>query len=70
MNPHDRLSVVYPPVRQFWRAFPCLLHLHENYYMKRAGVAGIALRAEGENMCVVGCVSPRRRAQWFEVAER
>ncbi|MEH0832339.1 hypothetical protein [Pectobacterium cacticida] len=31
--------------RQFWRAFTYIMHLHENRPIKRAGVAGVALRA-------------------------
>ena len=32
--------------RQNWRAFRPVMHLHENHYTKRAGVAGIRARAE------------------------
>lgn len=35
--------------RQFWRAFAYVMHLHENHYTKRAGVAGIRARAGGIN---------------------
>jgi len=32
----------YPPLAHlFWRAFLYLMHLHENHYTKRAGVAGL-----------------------------
>jgi len=31
--------------RQYWRAFAYIRHLHENHYTKRAGVAGLPLRA-------------------------
>lgn len=31
--------------RQNWRAFRPVMHLHENHYIKRAGVAGIRARA-------------------------
>ena len=31
--------------RQNWRAFRPVMHLHENHYTKRAGVAGIRARA-------------------------
>ncbi|WP_243810130.1 hypothetical protein, partial [Klebsiella quasipneumoniae] len=47
MNPHDRLRIVLAPARQFWRAFSSLMQVHENHYMKRAGVAGIRARATG-----------------------
>ncbi|EPY7256487.1 hypothetical protein ACXEJA_000822 [Klebsiella pneumoniae] len=45
MNLHDRLRIVLAPVRQSWRAFSCLMQVHENHYTKRAGVAGIRARA-------------------------
>jgi 23S rRNA U2552 (ribose-2'-O)-methylase RlmE/FtsJ len=32
--------------RQNWRAFRPVMHLHENHYTKRAGVAGIRARVE------------------------
>ncbi|GCL91314.1 hypothetical protein BvCms1126_01157 [Escherichia coli] len=32
--------------RQFWRAFAYVMHLHENHYTKRAGVAGIRARVK------------------------
>ncbi len=31
--------------RQNWRAFRPVMHLHENHYTKRVGVAGIRARA-------------------------
>jgi len=34
---------------QWRRGFEALMHLHENRYMKRTGVAGVALRATDEN---------------------
>jgi len=46
MNPHDPKSIVYPPARQYWRAFVYVMHLHENHSIKRAGVAGLRARAE------------------------
>ncbi|AXZ74115.1 hypothetical protein DOD48_09860 [Shigella flexneri] len=45
MNPHDRFRIVFAEARQNWRAFAYVMHLHENHYIKRAGVAGIRLRA-------------------------
>jgi hypothetical protein len=45
MNPHDRLRIVLAEARQEWRAFSYVMQLHENHYTKRAGVAGIRLRA-------------------------
>ncbi|HCB0678674.1 TPA: hypothetical protein MYM12_001615 [Klebsiella pneumoniae] len=49
MNLHDRLKIVLAPARQFWRAFSYLMQVHENYYTKRAGVAGIRARAKAQN---------------------
>ena len=49
--------------RQNWRAFRAVMHLHENHYTKRAGVAGIRARA--------GCVEFRYRlvlAQYYLIA--
>ncbi|WP_181919151.1 hypothetical protein [Pectobacterium versatile] len=31
--------------RQYWRGLSAFMQLHEKRYIKRAGVAGIALRA-------------------------
>ncbi|MDY0922662.1 hypothetical protein [Leclercia sp. CFBP8987] len=45
MRTHDRLRIVLMQARQFWRAFAYVMHLHENHYTKRAGVAGIRARA-------------------------
>jgi len=47
MNPHDPTKIVYPPARQYWRAFVCVMQVHENHSIKRAGVAGLRARAEG-----------------------
>ncbi|QCR37035.1 hypothetical protein C1N62_13545 [Nissabacter sp. SGAir0207] len=41
---------------QGWSLFYWVLHLHEKRCTKRAGVAGIALRAGGANMFAPGCV--------------
>ncbi|HBE7081958.1 TPA: hypothetical protein KMV42_000446 [Escherichia coli] len=49
MNMHDRLRIVFADARQFWWAFAYVMHLHENRYKKRAGVAGIRARAGGIN---------------------
>ncbi|WP_172313238.1 hypothetical protein [Citrobacter sp. A316] len=46
MKTHDRLRIVYAEARQNWRAFACFMQVHENHYIKRAGVAGIRARAE------------------------
>ncbi|HHI4050209.1 TPA: hypothetical protein ACQ8JV_004165 [Escherichia coli] len=47
MRLHDRLRIVFAKARQNWRAFALIMHLHENHYIKRAGVAGIRARACG-----------------------
>ncbi|WP_223610357.1 hypothetical protein [Leclercia adecarboxylata] len=52
MRSHDRLRIVLTQARQFWRAFAYVMHLHENRYIKRAGVAGIRARA-GSTICNV-----------------
>jgi len=49
MNPHDRLRIVLAEVRLEWRAFAYVMQVHENYYIKRAGVAGIRARGTGWN---------------------
>ncbi|KTJ21709.1 hypothetical protein ASU86_15010 [Enterobacter hormaechei subsp. steigerwaltii] len=45
MNSHDRLRIVLGKVRQRWRANAQVLQVHENHYVKRAGVAGLRARA-------------------------
>mgnify|MGYP007073053929 CR=1 FL=1 len=45
MNSHDRLRIVLAEARQEWRAFVYVMQVHENHYIKRAGVAGIRARA-------------------------
>ncbi|MEB6861285.1 hypothetical protein NA727_12930 [Escherichia coli] len=45
MRLHDRLRIVFAKAHQNWRAFALIMHLHENHYIKRAGVAGIRARA-------------------------
>ncbi|MBY7479620.1 hypothetical protein K7A27_07035 [Escherichia coli] len=44
MNSHDRLRIVLVEARQEWRAFVYVMQVHENHYIKRAGVAGIRAR--------------------------
>ncbi|WP_144136222.1 hypothetical protein [Kosakonia radicincitans] len=46
MNPHDRSRIVFAEARQYWRAFVYVMQMHENHYIKRAGVAGIRARAK------------------------
>lgn len=38
--------------RQNWRAFRPVMHLHENHYTKRAGVAGLRARASTEKTVI------------------
>ncbi|EAO0891133.1 hypothetical protein EW799_17980 [Salmonella enterica] len=42
---HANPRILFPPPRQFRRGLSRFMHLHENYPIKRAGVAGRALRA-------------------------
>ena len=50
MNPHERLVIVLAEARQNWRAFVYVMHLHENHYIKRAGVAGLRARAKHQSV--------------------
>jgi len=43
---HANPRILFPPPRQYRRGLSRFMHLHENYPIKRAGVAGRALRAE------------------------
>ncbi|APL90913.1 hypothetical protein FQG67_20250 [Escherichia coli] len=45
MSSHDRLRIGLAKTCQNWRAFAHVMQVHENYYIKRAGVAGIRARA-------------------------
>ena len=45
MNPHDRLRIVLAEARQEWRASAYVMQVHENHFIKRAGVAGLRARA-------------------------
>lgn len=54
MNPHDRLRIVLAEARQEWRDFAYVMQAHENRYIKRAGVAGIRLRAS----YICGLINP------------
>ena len=47
MKSHDRLRIVFAEAPQNWRAFAYVMQMHENHCIKRAGVAGKALRAGG-----------------------
>ncbi|EEW2411484.1 TPA: hypothetical protein ACWZ7H_001027 [Escherichia coli] len=50
MKSHDRLRIVFAQIRQNWRAFAHVMHVHENHCIKRAGVAGIRARANEESL--------------------
>lgn len=45
------VRIVFTPARQFWRVFAYVMQVHENHYIKRAGVAGIRARARILNCC-------------------
>ncbi|AWL67307.1 hypothetical protein DKC05_06325 [Serratia marcescens] len=45
MKSHDDPVLFLPPQLQHWRGSRRIMQLHEKRYMKRAGEAGIALRA-------------------------
>ncbi|MDI0345087.1 hypothetical protein C5T94_22945 [Raoultella ornithinolytica] len=45
MESHDPKRIAMGRGCQNWRAFRPVMHLHENHYTKRAGVAGIRARA-------------------------
>ncbi|MEL0580399.1 hypothetical protein AACK17_17880 [Pectobacterium punjabense] len=45
MELHAILTPASALQRQYWRGLSASMQLHEMRYMKRAGVAGIALRA-------------------------
>ncbi|WP_320744481.1 hypothetical protein [Enterobacter sp. 276E10] len=49
MNPHDRLKMVLAEARQEWWAFDYVKLVHENHFIKRAGVAGLRARGFGVN---------------------
>ena len=49
MSSHDRLRIGLAKTCQNWRAFAHVMQVHENYYIKRAGVAGIRARGDGVN---------------------
>ncbi|EFB2305472.1 hypothetical protein EI048_01085 [Escherichia coli] len=49
MSSHDRLRIGLAKTCQNWRAFAHVMQVHENYYIKRAGVAGIRARARYRN---------------------
>ncbi|ECP4387298.1 TPA: hypothetical protein G9E81_003145 [Salmonella enterica] len=63
MDLHDPKRIATGRGRQNWRAFRPIAHLHENYYTKRAGVAGI--RARGNNSITNICSRQDRCFQTF-----
>jgi hypothetical protein len=42
---HARKCTFHPLPHQYWRGLRPFIHLHEKRHIKRAGVAGRALRA-------------------------
>ncbi|CAG76354.1 conserved hypothetical protein [Pectobacterium atrosepticum SCRI1043] len=48
MELHAILTPVSALQRQYWRGLSASMQLHEKRYIKRAGVAGKALRASGK----------------------
>ncbi|EOU9536623.1 hypothetical protein ACOJCD_000350 [Cronobacter dublinensis] len=44
-NPHDRVKIIFGLLEV--AAFACVMHLHENHSIKRAGVVKMRARAEG-----------------------
>ncbi|SFR16873.1 hypothetical protein SAMN04487773_3776 [Enterobacter sp. kpr-6] len=46
MDSHDPKRIATGRGRQNWRAFRPVMHMHENRYTKRAGVAGLRARAK------------------------
>ncbi|APM34006.1 hypothetical protein MC52_018695 [Klebsiella michiganensis] len=46
MDSHDPKRIATGRGRQDWLAFRPVMHLHENHYTMRAGVAGIRARVE------------------------
>ncbi|EFN6721342.1 TPA: hypothetical protein ACG31G_003924 [Escherichia coli] len=55
MRSHDRLRIVFAEVSQNWRAFAYVMQVHENHYIKRAGVAGIRARVANHVDAVIIC---------------
>ncbi|EAC1988699.1 hypothetical protein GH106_04715 [Escherichia coli] len=54
MRSHDSMTIVFADASQNWRAFAYVMQVHENHYIKWAGVAGIRLRAEDYYWYTVG----------------
>lgn len=45
MKSHAPKRISDAQARQYWRAFVYVMQVHENHYIKRAGVAGVRARA-------------------------
>lgn len=45
MDSHDLNRIATGRNSQYWRSLGSVMRLHENHYIKRAGVAGIRARA-------------------------
>ena len=46
MDSHDLNRIATGRNSQYWRSLGPVIRLHENHYIKRAGVAGIRARAQ------------------------
>lgn len=44
---HARKCIFHPKPHQYWRGLRPFIQLHEKRHMKRAGEAGVVLRARG-----------------------
>ncbi|AOR63995.1 hypothetical protein KU73_11515 [Pectobacterium wasabiae] len=55
MDLHAILTSESALQRQYWRGLNASMQLHEMRYIKRAGVAGIALRAWGNVLLLIFC---------------
>lgn len=57
MNLHDLLRIALPSARPIRRAFAHVMQVHENHFVKRAGVAGVRARAGGCSRAKCGAIS-------------
>ncbi|EEY8841260.1 hypothetical protein DFZ32_21175 [Escherichia coli] len=55
MRSHDSLRIVFAEASQNWRAFAYVMQVHENHYIKWAGVAGIRARVANHVDAVIIC---------------
>ncbi|ECA1876591.1 hypothetical protein EJI20_09955 [Salmonella enterica subsp. enterica serovar Napoli] len=69
MRSHDRLRIVFDKARQNWRAFAYVMQVHENHYIKWAGVAGIRARADVYNCINKYCFSCSIRITGYKISK-